>query len=143
MALSIMPAEVLPIFAETSRWLVGDDLVPGSACFIMVRSRSAGSIPGIEAALLTRRIGRKDLPYASFFLHFYNFSFQIFLPFSSRDTDLVSRDVNIARFPSRMESLCDVFYLTEDMSSTEWLRGETAELNLRYDSPISFREVTA
>jgi hypothetical protein len=140
MALSIAPQEILPKFSETIRWLLSEasDTQPaGSVCFTLLRSRSVKSLGAFEAVLLARNAHSNDLPYATFFISFSNFSFQIFVPFSSGDTNLIDRQVSIPRMPSKMEKVSEVFYLIEDMASHETLQNDVAELHLAYDGPIT------
>ena len=146
MALSIAPPEILPNFSETIRWLISE--VPGtppagSACSRLIRSRSVKSLGAHETVLLTRRAPSNELPYATFFITFSNFSFQIFIPFSSQDANLVNQQVRIPRLPSKMETRSDVFYSVDDMGSDERLQNDVAELNLSYEGPITVSEHTS
>ena len=146
MALSIAPLDILPDFAQTIRWIASDDLASGpagplgSACFRVVRSRSVHSLRAIEAVLLTRRHDSDDLPYATFFISFHHHTFQIFIPFTSKDGGLAGREIKMPHLPNKMERFSDVFFFFDDMSSNELLQNDVAELNFTYDGPITIRE---
>jgi hypothetical protein len=145
MALAIAPPAILPGFSETNRWLqtgkTADQAPRGSICFRLIRSRSVQSLNAIEAVLLTRKDPSARLPYATFFILFYNFTFQIFVPFSAHDDFLVGQEITIPRLPSKMEKFCEVFFLPiEDMSSEEIQRNEFSDLHLAYEGNVQIKQ---
>lgn len=122
MALAIVPDDELVYFRQTIDWVTSehDELITNSLhCF---RSRSTQSLHAIDAVLLKRLDNIATVPYVTFFIAFYHYTFQIFLPLCTQDTGL--KKIQVCHLPSKMEKFCDVSYYREDLSSNETVRGE-------------------
>jgi hypothetical protein len=113
MALAIIPEQELCNFRHTLDWLnirnPEDDTLKTSM-LLCLRSRSPASLRAIDALLLRRRDPNAPVPYVTFFIAFYNFSFQIFLPLSHKDQHLMGQDLQICHFPTKMENFSEVTY---------------------------------
>ena len=100
MALAIMPEDELVNFKQTLDWVNSEDdklITDALYCF---RSRSIKSLHAIDAVLLKRVNNTNSIPYATFYIAFYNFTFQIFLPLCSQDIGL--NKIQVCHFPNKM-----------------------------------------
>jgi len=144
MAIAIMPRDELPNFRRTIDWInisnPKDDLFKTDS-LICIRTRSVKSLHAIDALLLRRKDPSSLIPYSIFFIAFYNFSFQIFLPFSEKDKHLKDQTVNLCPFPTKMERFTDVTYLIENMSSNETVQGEKNDILLSYSGEVTIEKV--
>ena len=134
MALAIMPAAELIHFRHTLDWINSEDdrlITKGLYCF---RSRSVHSLQAIDAVLLKRQETSSSIPYVTFFIAFYNFTLQIFLPLCAQDADL--NKIQVCHLPSKMEKFCDVHYYIEDLSSNDTVREEKNVQSFSYNGEI-------
>ncbi|MGG4091495.1 hypothetical protein [Paenibacillus lautus] len=94
MALTLMPEDELIHFKETLKWIQEQDhsarKVPQLIAFSSFISGPA--FQGVGFKLLFRKDGAdSQLPYCQFVLKFHNFMYQIYIPFSVKDSGPESR----------------------------------------------------
>lgn len=138
MAIAIMPDCELINFEPTLNWLCKnpEDDTLKTNILLCLRSRSATSLPAIDACLLRRIDSNALVPYMTFFIAFYNFSFQIFLPLSHKDQHLMGQDIQLCHFPTTMEKFSEVTYFCENLSSNDRVKWEKHSIVLGYGGEI-------
>lgn len=134
MALAIMPEDELINFKQTLDWVNSDDDKLTTDALYCLRSRSIKSLHAIDAVLLKRISNAGCIPYATFFIAFYNFTFQIFLPLCSQDVGL--NKIQVCHFPNKMEYFSEVTYYHENLSPNETVRNEKDVQFFSYNGDI-------
>jgi hypothetical protein len=138
MALSLMPRSELQHFVDTICWISAltpeDTQMDGKLfCFCSV---SPTALKGIDILLLKRKSLSARLPYMSFYIAFSNFTYQIFLPFSSLDRHLIGSTIQMHRLPALHESLDHVTYTVEDLSSNVLQKDEQDTLYFSFSGNL-------
>jgi hypothetical protein len=144
MALSIMPEVEMINFKDTVSWLnmenAEDDKIKTDS-LVCFHSFTPGGhpFPWITVILLRRKRDDLLLPYMSFFIAFSNYTFQIFIPFSQRDSHILNQKIRLVFFPNIHHDTAkygDVNYRLLNFSKNEIVESEKSEMVMHFDKKI-------
>lgn len=147
MALSIMPEEEMTNFKDTICWLNientdEDKIITDS--FVCFYSFTPGPhpFPWITAVLLKRKQDDLIMPYMSFFIAFSNYTFQIFLPFSQKDTHILNKKIKLKCFPNIHHDSAkhgNVKYQLLNFSKNQIIKDEQSDMIMHFDRKIQIK----
>lgn len=152
MALTLMPAEELVHFKETIDWIKEEDHCARTTPPLLAMY---SFIPG---PAFRRNVGfklffRRDditriVPYCQFVLKFYNFMYQIYLPYSSQDEHWrhgTERDIELVGYPPEIDLGFDYpFDINKeliDLSACEKVRGKEQSVTMGFSSRVDVTEM--
>jgi len=145
MALSVMPEEEIINFRDTLSWLnientENDKIETNSLVCFHSFTPGGHPFPWITAILLKRKRDDLLLPYMAFFISFSNYTFQIFVPFSQRDSHILNQKIQLFFFPNIHHDTSkygNVSYRLLNFSKNEIVEDERIEMIMHFDKKWS------
>jgi len=137
MALSIMPEDEISNFKNTISWInienFEDDAIKTNS-FVCLHSFTPGRdpFPFITATLLKRKRDDLIVPYMSFFLSFSNYSFQIFIPFTKKDENILGKQIPLEYFPNFYSDNINVKYRIINLSKNEIVKNDMNKMTYKF-----------
>lgn len=136
-ALTLLPEEEMKYFKDTIDWLLltnEKDSIK-TDCFLCVRTFTEIPVETINVILMKRKKDSLMLPYSQIFLAFSNYTFQIFIPFCSKDDHLIGKSITFEDFPNPYElTNPDLKYNTVNLSDNEILYNDIENMVVTFDS---------
>jgi hypothetical protein len=146
MALTIMPDDEIHKFSHALKW-INEENHNESSYNINPLPIFFSFAPGIKplkftSCLLFKRKKNPEnlVPYMLFVLAYGNFVFQVHVPMSNEDKELIGKESKIVHVPSPIDMEKGANYVDRqvlEMSSKDLRKGEKAKVVMKYENAIS------